>query len=196
MGVYKFENGDVDAAEKIFENLAVIHDFPPAWIYLGSVKFLQINSEKTTVKQVLNCYLKARELNPSGYKDFQKSYYNYSLGLIEYFCNKYSETKKEINKANSKMWGNAALGGLSLLVGNNTKNRTFGAIAGSVGAGVAGYHTSKNITQKRDAKQLLSFYSENIKQLIDGVKFYCSDGEEIYPLFKNKIELLGLSAYL
>ena len=191
-GIFKLENEDIASAEKIFEELALTHDVPVAWIYIGGIKLSQLDSEKATVQQALNCFKKASEILPELREDHQETYCDLSIQQIEKFYNYYLLAKRESNKATGKMWGNVALGGLSLILGNNAKNKTFGAVLGTAGAGVGAYHAGKNISQKRDAKQILSFYNETIKQLIGGVKSYCSDNREVYAEFLNKIHGLKL----
>jgi len=191
-GIYKLQNGDLVEAEKIFENLAFTHGLSIAWVYLGGIKLRQLESGKTNVQQALNCFAKATELSPESRGQYQIAYCDISLWQIKNFCNRYLETKKQASKAKSRAFGGLALGGLSLLLGNQS-NKTTSKILGDAGAAYGGYRASKNFLQSKDAKQLLSFYNTGIAQLIEGVKIYCSDNAEVYQKFINGINQFSLS---
>jgi len=191
-GAYKLQNGDMAEAEKIFENLAFAHNVPMAWVYIGGIKLKQLESGKTNVQQALNCFIKASELSPESKAQNQTIYCDVSLWQIKNLCNRYLETKKQVGKAKGRAFGGLALGGLSLLLGNQS-NKTTSKILGDAGAIYGGYQASKNFSQSKDAKQLLSFYNNTIAQLIEGVKIYCSDNNDVYQKFINGVNQFSLA---
>lgn len=193
--VYKWENGNTAEAEKIFEDLAITHDLPQAWAQLGAIKFIQINSGDATVQQALNCFTRASNLDLLSKELFQETYCHASLKSIQQYCLWYLQTKKEIGASTRKMWGNVALAGISLLVGNNTKNKTLGAIAGAGGAAAGAYGANRNRMQRMDAKQRLAFHEGTIRNLVAGVNQFCEDNQPLRIEFSKKIAALGEQNY-
>ena len=191
-GVYKLQNGDTVEAEKIFEDLAITHGVPMAWVYIGGIKLKQLELGKTNVQQALNCFIKASQLSPESKGQNQVIYCDVSLWQIKNFCGRYLEAKKQAGKAKGRAFGGLALGGLAMLLGNQS-NKTTNKILGDAGAIYGGYRASKNFSQSKDAKQLLSFYNNTIAQLIEGVKIYCSDNNDVYQKFINGVNQFSLS---
>jgi len=189
---YKLQNGEVDEAQNILEDLAFAHNLPMAWVYLGVIKFGKLDSGETNVQQALNCFIKAAEIDPASQAEYQQTYQDLSVGQIEVFYSEYLEAKKHAGKAKGRAFGSVALGGLSLLLGNRS-NKTSNQILGDAGAAYGAYRASQNFSQSNEIKQLLPFYEETIKQLIDGVRVYCSDNLTIYGRFLTRMGELNLS---
>ena len=192
MGMYKLDNGDLKEAEKIFEKLAVVNNIGVGWIYLGIIKFKYFEQEQGNVAQILKTFQNAQKIVPEEKKRLQDLYYRFSIDLIKKSLDCWNHAKREKSKNSGKMWGNLTLGGISLLVGNNTSNRTLGTVIGSTGAGMSGYHASKNISQKINAKQAMEFYSHRIQELTEGIEIFCEDNDEISDDFDETLKLLKL----
>ncbi len=189
-GIYKLENEDIAGAESIFENLALTHNVPMAWIYIGGIKLGQLDSGKTSVNQALNCFLKASELLPELREKYQETYCDLSLQQIERFCNYYLETKQQRKKAKSNKIWSAVLMGLSVGYGNkrsDNNNNVFRGMTGAAGAAYSFQQMNKSSIQKTEAENRLSFLENTITQLIKGVDSFCSDNQGLYQRFVGRI---------
>jgi hypothetical protein len=168
-------------------------------VCLGGIKLHQLDSGKTKVQQAINCFNRAVELNPDSKGQYQETYSNVSLQQIEKFRNYYLETKQHEKKAKRGRFWNAALMGAAIGYGNqrtNSSNSVFRGTAGVAGAAYAIDRMNKNSMQKQEAKNLLPFYQEIIKQLVEGVRSYCSDNLTVYQEFLNKTNQLNLAAFI
>ncbi len=198
--IYKLENEDIDEAEKIFENLAFTYHDPTAWTYIGMVKLYKLDSGETNVQQALNCFIKASKLSPSLKEQHQNTYCEISMQQIEKFRDYYLEIKQQAKKAKSSRRWNFVLMGLSAGIGNSTNknngNQTFRAIAGAGGAAYALQQANKNFERYKNAEQLLNFFNETIKQLVAGIKSYCSENQAVYQGFLDKMSQLNLSSFV
>jgi hypothetical protein len=83
---YKVENGDLEGAEKILEEIAFTYNEPRAWRAIGEIKFKQIEEGKDTIGQALDCFYKSidqREDRKEGSKkDAQKLFAILALGCV------------------------------------------------------------------------------------------------------------------
>ncbi len=111
---YKLSNEDLSGAEAIYENLAISYKVPLAWVYVGKLKLLQLENGTGSVKQALNCFMKASEKLPTAKTVYQVMYLSLSRQLIARFLNLYLETIAEAKKAKSSRFWNAALVGFSV----------------------------------------------------------------------------------
>ena len=193
---YKLSNEDLLGAENIYENLAVSYNVPQAWMFLGKLKLLQLENGTGTVKQALDCFIKASEKLPGAKIVYQSMYASLSRQLIARFVNLYLETIAETKKAKSGRFWNAALVGLSVGLGNQrskTGNNAFRGAAGVAGAAYGlnkiGQH-SQNIAASKD---IGVFLESTISQLAAGTQIFCSDYEPVYKPFAEYIEKIANS---
>jgi hypothetical protein len=193
---YKLDNGDMSGAENIYENLAISHNVSLAWLYLGKLKLLQLESGTGSVKQALNCFAKASEKLPAAKIVYQGMYASLSRQLIAKFLNLYLETIAETKKAKSGRFWNAALVGLSVGLGNQRSKNGNNAFRGAAGVAGAAYGLNKinRHSQNLQESEAVKVFLENtISQLIAGVKIFCSDYEPAYKDFSEYIERIANS---
>jgi len=195
-GVYKFTCGEFDEAKKIFEDLAFGQNFGEAWVYLGALKVLNLESGETTVQQAVECFSRADSLLPERVNQHQALYSEFTLPMIKYFCNKYEDVKSQSSSAKRKTFGSIAFSGLSLLLGSQAKksgSKLLGAVGGVYGA----YSAQQNRQEAGDMQQLVEFYKKIIVQLVASVTMYCHENKNVYLEFQNKIkELKSLNSSL
>ena len=191
---YKLSNEDLSGAEAIYENIAISHNVPMAWIYLGKIKLLQLENGIGTIKQALNCFMKASELLPAAKPVYQIMYLALSRQLIARLLNIYSEKVTETKRAKSgKLWS-AALVGLSVGLGgqrSKTGNDAFRGAAGVFGA-VYGLNKIRQHSQNlKEVEEKKLFLENTILQLIVGVKTFCLDCEPGYRSFSEYVERMA-----
>jgi len=193
--LYKLENNDFATAESIFENIALTYDNATAWAYIGAIKLGQVNTGNTTVNQALKCFHRAFVLNPSSKSEYQKSYISLSLGQLETLRDNWIETKKHGKEASHARLWNGALMGISIGLGSQkTKgNNVFRGVAGVAGAGYAANRMAKNTMTSRSTKEALPIIEETMRQVVAGVRLFCSDNHELYQPFLEKINSFGFS---
>jgi hypothetical protein len=192
--IYKLDNGDVAGAENIFENLAFTYNVPMAWIAIGNIKLNQLETGKTSVQQALKCFVKASDLLSGEKPYYQSLYCESSLRQIEKLLNYYSDIRQKAKKAkSSKKWNLLGMA-LSIGLGNqnsNSGNNAFRGTAGVAGAAYSLNQLKNNSMQAKEAEKLLSILDATIKQVIDGVKYFCSDNQNVYQEFLKQIERIG-----
>ncbi len=194
--LYKLENQDFTEAERILEDLALAYDVPMAWAYIGAIKFGQLNTGGATVQQALNCFSRATGLNPSGKSEYQEAYIKLSLGQLEALKEDWYETKKHGKKAaRSRLWNAAALG-VAVGLGNQktkTGNNIFRGTAGVAGAAYTLNRIQKHSQETKSAKEGLAIIEETMRQVLRGVREFCSDNILLYGPFLEKANNFGFS---
>ncbi len=188
-GVYKFRNGEFDEAKKIFEDLAFGYNFGEAWVYLGALKIIDLESGATTVQQALGCFEKADQLSPERVNEHQALYSDFVFPMIKYFGSKYSESRSGERSAKRKTFGNLALGGLSLLLGSQAK-KSNGKLLGVAGGILGAYSADQNRQKAGEMVKLTEFYKDIIRQLVLSATSYCRNNREVYLNFQSKINEL------
>ena len=100
---YKLDNGDLSGAEKIFEELALRYDDTKAWRGVGEIKFKQLESGKSTVAQVLNCFNKmlcsTHKPDQRSKENAQKLFVSLSLSWVMDFAPKTWAIKRKTFKS-------------------------------------------------------------------------------------------------
>lgn len=185
--LYKFSNGNVIEAEEILEKLAFTNNDPNAWTYLGTVKSAGLTSGGTTVRQVFDCFQRAAEIAPTQKEMFQNDYCALSIDQINILCGRYLELKRQASKLNRRGFGALAMGGLAVVLGNQSRKSSVKAI-GDAGATYGGYRAYENFTQKNSIKKALPFFLDTANELIKTVEMYCKGNHVLYEQFMLAIE--------
>lgn len=197
-GAFKLQNEDYEEAEKIFENVAVTYDDPTAWMCLGGIKFHQLDSGKSKVQGAILCFEKALEFDPDSKKQYQQSLAEMSLQQIEKLRDSYLDTKMQVKKAGRGLFWNALLTGAAIGYGSQRSskgNNVFRGAAGVAGSAYALNRVGQHSSNKKELKNLLPFYQQTVKELVEGARLYCSDNLPLYRDFLEKLDQLKLPSF-
>ena len=85
--------------------------------------------------------------------------------------------------------------GLAIGLGSQKakSNNVFRGVAGVAGAGYAANRMAKNTMASRSAKEVLPIIEETMRQVVAGVRLFCSENHELYQPFLEKINNFGFS---
>ena len=193
--LYKYENGDIDQAENLFEELVFTHDAPEAYGFLGIIKLDRFGDGKTTIRQAIDCFKKAVEAAPTLKSDIQEKYCEKSIERIDAFHQFYENAVAERGNAKNRAWTSLALAGLGLAVSNHGK-KTGTKILGGTSTVYGTVSAGTNFSRVKDIKKLMEIYENHIKELAEGVRSFCSDNVRVYQSFIDGMNQRGLNDVL